>query len=161
MEKPERVELYRGLLIAMTAGGYKADVGVDETWARLGNDASSVLIDVRSRAEWAFVGAPDLSSIGKQVVFATWKDFPAMQVDPDFVDSLDAVLAGQGVARDAELFFLCRSGGRSAAAAAAMTAAGHANCFNVADGFEGNRDENGQRGKLGGWKAAGLPWRQP
>ena len=145
----------------MTAGGYKADIGPDEVWTRLGNDPGGVLIDVRSRAEWAFVGAPDLSSIGKEVVYVAWKDFPAMQVDPDFADSLDAVLAGQGVDRNAELFFLCRSGGRSAAAAAAMTATGYANCFNVAGGFEGGHDENGQRGKTGGWKAACLPWRQP
>ena len=145
----------------MTGGGYKADVAADEAWARLGNDAGSVLIDVRSRAEWAFVGVPDLSSIGKQVVFAAWQDFPAMQVDPDFAGSLDAALAGQGVDRDADLFFLCRSGGRSAAAAAAMTAAGYTNCFNVAGGFEGGHDEKGQRGKTTGWKAADLPWRQP
>ena len=142
-------------------GGYKADVGPDEVWKRLSESARGVLIDVRSRAEWTFVGAPDLSSIGQQVVFAAWQDFPAMQVDPEFAGSLDAVLAGQGVDRDAELFFLCRSGGRSAAAAAAMTAAGYGNCFNVAGGFEGGHDETGQRGKTAGWKAADLPWRQP
>ncbi len=119
------------------------------------------MIDVRSRAEWTFVGTSDLSSIGKQPVFAAWQDFPAMQVDPDFADSLDRALAEQGVRRDAELYFLCRSGNRSAAAAAVMTAAGYGNCFNVVDGFEGGHDENGQRGKINGWKAAGLPWRQP
>ena len=145
----------------MTAGGYKADVTPSEVWARLGNDADSVLIDVRSRAEWAFVGTPDLASIGKQTVLAAWQDFPAMQVDPDFAGSLDAMLAGAGVKRDADLFFLCRSGGRSAAAAAAMTAAGYGNCLNIAGGFEGGHDDNGQRGKTAGWKAADLPWRQP
>ena len=145
----------------MASDGYKADIGPDEVWKRLSEDAGGVLIDVRSRAEWTFVGAPDLSSISKQVVFAAWKDFPAMQVDPDFAGSLNALLAGQGVDRNAELFFLCRSGGRSAAAAAVMTAAGYDNCFNVAGGFEGGHDEKGQRGKTGGWKAAGLPWRQP
>jgi len=145
----------------MTAGGYKADIGPDEVWKRLLDGADGVLIDVRSRAEWTFVGAPDLSSIGKQVVFVAWQDFPAMQVDADFARSLDAVIADQGVNRDADLFFLCRSGGRSAAAAAVMTAAGYANCFNVAGGFEGVHDEMGQRGKINGWKAAGLPWRQP
>ena len=145
----------------MTGGGYKADIGPQEVWARLGDDPNGVLVDVRTRAEWMFVGAPDLSSIGKQVVFAAWQDFPAMQIDPDFAGSLDAALAGQGVGRDANLFFICRSGGRSAAAARAMTEAGYANCFNVAGGFEGGHDENGQRGKIAGWKATGLPWRQP
>jgi rhodanese-related sulfurtransferase len=142
-------------------GNYRADVGVVEAWDLLAKDARSVLIDVRSRAEWAFVGAPDLSSVGKQAVFVAWKDFPAMQIDPDFVRSLDAALAGHGADRDAALLFLCRSGGRSAAAATVMTAAGYGNCFNVAGGFEGGHDENGQRGKTAGWKAADLPWRQP
>jgi len=142
-------------------GAYKADIGPDQVWKRLCENLRSVLIDVRSRAEWAFVGAPDLSSIGKQVVFAAWQDFPAMQIDPDFAASLDTMLADLGADRDAELFFLCRSGGRSAAAATAMTAAGYANCFNVAGGFEGGQDEKGQRGKIEGWKAADLPWRQP
>lgn len=145
----------------MTAGRYKADVGPDRVWERLVDGAGSVLIDVRSRAEWTFVGAPDLSSIGKQVVFAAWQEFPAMQVDPSFANALATVLDGEGVDADAELFFLCRSGGRSAAAAAAMTSAGYANCFNVAGGFEGGHDEAGQRGRMNGWKATGLPWRQP
>lgn len=84
-----------------------------------------------------------------------------MQVDPSFANALATVLDGEGVDADAELFFLCRSGGRSAAAAAAMTSAGYANCFNVAGGFEGGHDEAGQRGRMNGWKATGLPWRQP
>ena len=145
----------------MTAGRYKADIGPDEVWKRLGDGTGGVLIDVRSRAELTFVGVPDLSSIGMQVVFVAWQEFPAMQVDPDFAGSLDAVLDGEGVDRNAELFFMCRSGGRSAAAAAAMTSAGYANCFNVAGGFEGGHDEAGQRGRMNGWKATGLPWRQP
>ena len=150
-----------GLLTAMTTGGYKADVSPSDVWTRLGDDSDGVLIDVRSRAEWTFVGTPELASIGKQVVFAAWQDFPAMQIDPDFAGSLDTMLVSAGVGRDADLFFLCRSGGRSAAAAAAMTSAGYANCFNVAGGFEGGHDQNGQRGKIVGWKAADLPWRQP
>ncbi len=145
----------------MASGGYKADIGPIEVWKRLQDGVGGVLIDVRSRAELAFVGEPDLSSVGGRLMVAPWKDYPAMQVDPEFTGSLGAMLAGQGVDADADLFFLCRSGGRSAAAAAAMTAAGHANCFNVAGGFEGGHDENGQRGKIAGWKAAGLPWRQP
>jgi rhodanese-related sulfurtransferase len=59
------------------------------------------------------------------------------------------------------LIFICRSGARSASAAAAMTEAGHPHCFNVAGGFEGSRDEEGHRGNVEGWKVEKLPWSQP
>jgi rhodanese-related sulfurtransferase len=58
------------------------------------------------------------------------------------------------------VLFLCRSGGRSRNAAVAMTAAGFGSCYNVAEGFEGDKDGEGHRGRVGGWKLAGLPWRQ-
>jgi rhodanese-related sulfurtransferase len=61
---------------------------------------------------------------------------------------------------EAPILFICRSGGRSRAAAAALTAAGYRRCYNVAEGFEGNPDPERHRGKTGGWKAAGLPWVQ-
>lgn len=136
------------------------DVPVDRVWAHLKSDKSSVLIDVRTRAEWAFVGLPDLEGIGKRVVTVEWQTFPDSRVDPAFTDRLRQILDGSGVAKDAELFFICRSGGRSRAAAEAMTAAGYPRCQNVADGFEGGLDQSRQRGKSGGWKAAGLPWVQ-
>ena len=62
--------------------------------------------------------------------------------------------------RDAEFLLICRSGARSAAAASALTAAGYENCWNVAQGFEGDRDGEGHRGTVGGWKAVGPPWVQ-
>ena len=83
-----------------------------------------------------------------------------MQVNPDFVAAADKALRGAGRGPDAPVYFICRSGARSASAAAAMTAAGYSNCFNVAGGFEGQRDEGGHRGTVDGWKAAGLPWVQ-
>jgi rhodanese-related sulfurtransferase len=79
-----------------------------------------------------------------------------MQVDPDFADKVRAA----GVGENDEVFLICRSGARSAAAANALTAAGFAHCYNVAQGFEGDRDAEGHRGSVGGWKAAGLPWAQ-
>ncbi|HZF36618.1 MAG TPA: rhodanese-like domain-containing protein, partial [Candidatus Angelobacter sp.] len=62
--------------------------------------------------------------------------------------------------REAPIFFLCRSGARSRAAAMAMTQAGYARCYNIANGFEGNHDAERHRGKAAGWKADGLPWTQ-
>jgi len=136
------------------------DVPVEETWARLQSDADAVLIDVRTRAEWTFVGLPDLSTLNKRVQTIEWQAFPDSRVDPDFVEKLSGLLEGAGVAKDAELFFLCRSGARSRAAAAAMADAGYTRCRNVADGFEGPLDATQKRGQVAGWKAAGLPWRQ-
>ncbi len=136
------------------------DVPVEETWARLKQDAGAVLVDVRTRAEWTFVGVPDLSTLNKRVLTVEWQTFPDNRVDPEFVEKLSGLLEGAGVSKDAELFFVCRSGARSHAAAAAMAGAGYMRCRNVADGFEGPLDASQKRGQVAGWKAAGLPWRQ-
>lgn len=136
------------------------DVPVDKVWAHLKSDPGAVLIDVRTRAEWAFVGLPDLDQVGKRIVTVEWQTFPDSRVDPGFTDRLGQILGASGVKKDADLFFICRSGGRSRMAAEAMTATGYSRCHNVAEGFEGPLDEHRQRGKTAGWKAAGLPWVQ-
>lgn len=135
-------------------------LSVEETWARLKDDAASVLIDVRTGAEWAFVGLPDLSSLGKRPLLVEWQGFPGNQPNAAFADRVAEALAALGANKDTELFFICRSGGRSLGAARAMSAAGFSRCRNVADGFEGPLDPNRHRGTLGGWKAKGLPWVQ-
>ena len=114
------------------------------------------LVDVRTRAEWNFVGLPDLTGPGKTPSLVEWQVFPSMQPNPEFVATVAQAVAD----KSAPLLFLCRSGARSAAAAKAMTAAGYSTCLNVADGFEGPLDAQAKRGAAGGWKAAGLPWRQ-
>ena len=136
------------------------DVQVQDVWTRLKEDAGSVLVDVRTKAEWAYVGLPDLSSIGKQPVLIEWQTFPDSRVDPGFAERLTKTLDEAGVDRQSELFFICRSGARSKAAAQATAAAGFAACRNVADGFEGPLDTSRHRGRTAGWKAAGLPWAQ-
>jgi rhodanese-related sulfurtransferase len=136
------------------------DVPVEEVWAKLKSDANSVLVDVRTRAEWTFVGVPDLAPIGKQVLPIEWQSFPDNRVDPAFVERLREGLKIRGVDRSSELFFICRSGGRSQMAARAASAAGYSRCRNVAEGFEGPLDSNRQRGQVAGWKAKGLPWVQ-
>lgn len=135
---------------------YSGDISVEETWRRLGDETSAVLVDVRTAAEWNFVGAPDLSGMGKQAVRVSWQTLPKMENNPTFLEQVRA----QVTDTNASLLFLCRSGARSQAAAIAMTAAGYSKCFNVAGGFEGDLDGDRHRGVTGGWKAAGLPWIQ-
>lgn len=138
------------------ATGYAGDVAPATAWKILNERKDAVLIDVRTRAEWNYVGLPDLEKLGKKPALIEWQVFPSMQANPEFVAALSGALPD----KEAPLLFLCRSGARSAAAAKAMTAAGYSTCFNVADGFEGPLDAQTKRGAAGGWKAAGLPWRQ-
>jgi rhodanese-related sulfurtransferase len=136
------------------------NVGVEATWQRLASRPGSHLIDVRTRAEWTYVGIPDLGPIGKRAVLVEWQTFPDQTVDPRFVERLAGELKAVGAQLDDDLFFICRSGGRSLAAAKAMAEAGYQACHNVAGGFEGPLDDDRHRGSVGGWKTAGLPWLQ-
>lgn len=138
------------------ASGYAGDVTPATAWKILSENQDAILIDVRTRAEWNYVGLPELVSIGKQPALLEWQVFPSMQQNEAFATTLGNAVAN----KDTPLLFLCRSGARSAAAAKAMTAAGYSTCFNVVEGFEGPLDANGKRGSVGGWKARGLPWRQ-
>lgn len=140
----------------MNAPAYAGDISPSQAWKILNDDPAAVLIDVRTPAEWNYVGVPDLNSVGKQPLFVPWLFFPSMEVNQNFVEHLE----NAGLGREAPLLFMCRSGARSRAAAIAMTAAGYGPCYNIAGGFEGNRDAEGHRGTVEGWKAAGCPWRQ-
>ena len=135
---------------------YAGDLKPTDAWKVLAENKHAQLVDVRTRPEWMFVGLPDLSSLGKKPLLQSWQIFPTMDVDANF----GAAIKHQIPDHDAPILFLCRSGGRSRAAAVAMTALGYRKCYNVAEGFEGNPDEARHRGRTGGWKAAGLPWLQ-
>lgn len=139
---------------------YAGDVTPAECWTALGRDASAHLVDVRTTAEWAYVGSPDIRSAGKEAIRLEWQVFPAMNVDADFAAKLAGKLDAAGAPKDAPLYFICRSGVRSKAAALAMTTAGYSRCFNVVGGFEGPPDSDGHRGRVSGWKAEGLAWTQ-
>ena len=145
-----------GTYNATPAAGYTGDVNPTTAFKILSEQKAAALVDVRTRAEWNYVGLPDLDTLTKQVALIEWQVFPNMQPNPQFVEQLRAALPD----KTAPLLFLCRSGARSAAAAKAMTAAGYSSCFNVAEGFEGPLNAEAKRGTVGGWKAAGLPWRQ-
>jgi rhodanese-related sulfurtransferase len=135
---------------------YAGDVDVTEAWRRLSEDPEAVLIDVRTTAEWNFVGLPDLSPLEKQVLQSEWKSFPSMALNPDFLAEVEQA----DIDKNAAVLLLCRSGQRSRDAAIRLTAAGYKNCYNVAGGFEGDKNAAGHRGTVGGWQFAGLPWIQ-
>ena len=149
----------------MTGSGGSTQVGeVDpiQAWARLGENPSAVLVDVRTEAEWSFVGVPDLTGIDKAPVCVEWAVYPGMSKNPRFVA---AVMEKLGGAVPSEFFFICRSGARSLRAAEAVAEylaenGQDAACFNVAEGFEGDLNPLGHRGTINGWKFRGLDWLQ-
>lgn len=143
-----------------TTSGYAGDVSPVEALEVLRRDPKAQLVDVRTTAEWAFVGAPDLSGLGRELHRVEWQRYPDMSPNPDFVGIVAERLKLSGADEETPILFLCRSGARSRAAAMAMTAAGYRHALNVAGGFEGDVDAEGHRGTSGGWKAAKLPWRQ-
>ncbi|MEO0329159.1 MAG: rhodanese-like domain-containing protein [Pseudomonadota bacterium] len=139
---------------------YAGDISCLECWKVLQEEPDSQLIDVRTTAEWNFVGFPHLTTVNKQVMLVEWQVYSSMQVNPDFVAVADQNLEQAGASKESLVFMLCRSGVRSISAAQALTVAGYKNVYNVLDGFEGNPDENGHRGNLTGWKFDRLPWQQ-
>jgi rhodanese-related sulfurtransferase len=132
------------------------NVAPTQTWEALQADESAQLVDVRTDVEWNFVGVPELSAAGKQPILIPWQVYPTMQRNPAFEDNL----RNAGLTAEHKIYFICRSGARSMAAAEAARAAGFPHVFNVADGFEGPPDAAGHRGTTAGWKADDLPWRQ-
>lgn len=140
--------------------GYFGDVTVGECWKALSDAPDSILVDVRTMAEWTYVGIPALQALGKAPILIEWQSFPSMQIDPNFADTLARKIEASGGSKTTPIYFLCRSGARSISSAQALTAAGFEHCCNVIDGFEGPPDEEGHRGRRAGWKAEGLPWVQ-
>lgn len=137
-------------------GGAVPEVSAAAAHQALTETKGSVLLDVRSAAEWTFVGLPDVDRLAR----VQWQTYPGMAANPDFIAQAAEALAAAGRAQGAPVYVLCRSGGRSRAAAQALIAAGLGPAINVAGGFEGDLDPSGHRGTDAGWKAAGLPWRQ-
>ena len=107
------------------------------------------LVDVRTRAEWDWVGRVS------GAVEIEWNQYPGGVRNPNFLAELK-----RRVDPEAMVMFLCRSGVRSDGAARLATEAGYNACFNILEGFEGDKDANGHRNTVGGWRKAGLPWIQ-
>jgi len=147
-------------IVASPVAHYAGDVTPTEAWRVLSENSKAQLIDVRTTAEWQFVGLPDLSPLSRRPLLAEWQMFPTMAVNTRFAGEASEVLGAAGIPKDTPLFLLCRSGARSRSAAAALTAEGFSAAYNIENGFEGDPDAEGHRGALNGWKAVGLPWRQ-
>jgi rhodanese-related sulfurtransferase len=147
-------------LTMSTAAGYAGDVTAVEAFDLLKQHPNAQLVDVRTRAEWSFVGLPDLSSVDREPICLEWQQYPNMAVAPNFADVLATELRGRGTPSDAPILFLCRSGARSLAAARALAAKDFSQCFNISGGFEGPPDTSRHRGTVDGWKAHALPWIQ-
>lgn len=111
--------------------------------------AGARLVDIRTQAEIYWVGRIP------GTVAVEWNSYPGGVLNLDFVKQLS-----EFIVHDEPVMFICRSGGRSHHAAMAATQAGFTECYNVLEGFEGNRDAGQHRNTIGGWRAAGLPWVQ-
>lgn len=111
--------------------------------------AGAKLVDVRTKPEMIYVGKVPGS------LAVEWQTYPGSRENPEFLAELSAI-----VPKDTPVMFLCRSGVRSHAAADAATRAGWKEAYNILEGFEGDKDAEQHRGKVGGWRKAGLPWTQ-
>lgn len=148
--------------MAATQSQNVIEVSPQQAWSGLQNTTDTVLVDVRTRPEWSFIGIPDLAAIGKQVILLEWRKYPDMSVNDGFIADLLEQFEGSV---PSEIYFLCRSGVRSLEAAnvvhQALSASGHtAQCVNVLEGFEGDLNLTKHRGLTNGWKARGLAWGQ-
>jgi rhodanese-related sulfurtransferase len=128
--------------------GYAGEVTPVEAHL-LASRAGAIIVDTRSEFEHRFIGRVP----GTRLI--EWKRWPSGEVNPNFVTELR-----EGYEPDDILLLLCRSGVRSHQAGEAAARAGFSRVFNILEGFEGDLDPEGQRGKLGGWRKAGLPWIQ-
>ncbi len=144
------------------ARSYAGDVTPLQAWKLLSDNPNAVLVDVRTDAEWRFVGVPDLASLGREVVFIEWNTTDGSH-NANFAgelrDRVPSSETGGEAGGERPVVFLCRSGVRSIGAAEAATEAGITPAYNVLDGFEGHLNAEGHRGETG-WRAIGLPWKQ-
>ena len=136
------------------------DVTPVEAWEMLKGEPKAQLVDVRTTAEWAFVGVPDLTQLNRNVIAIEWSVYPSLARNEQFEALVAEKLKAQGAGANTSIVFLCRSGVRSLAAAKAMAAAGFNRCFNITGGFEGDLDTQKHRGRQNGWKHAGIAWKQ-
>ena len=122
------------------------------------NDRRTVLLDVRTRIEFEYVGHPP------GAINVPWKEPPDWVVDAEFVEKVRAGLAKiypqiEGI-EELTVLMLCRSGARSRLAGEALQARGFKHVYNIAEGFEGDRDQNKHRNTINGWRVNNLPWEQ-
>lgn len=135
---------------------YRGDVPASEAGPAIEANADAVLIDVRTDAEWRFVGVPVMTSAPGNLHLISWQVFPDMSRNEGFLAAVNAI----GLSKDQPIYMLCRSGARSAAAGTLLAENGYNAVFNISDGFEGDKDADGHRGRVNGWKVSGCAWSQ-
>jgi rhodanese-related sulfurtransferase len=128
---------------------YQGELTPQEAHQLLQLAPGAKIVDVRTRAELDWVGRVP------EAVEIEWNQYPGGVRNPNFLAELK-----RQVDPEALVMFLCRSGVRSVGAATAATEAGYNACYNILEGFEGDKDANGHRNNIGGWRKAGLPWIQ-
>lgn len=131
---------------------YAGAVTPAEAYALLQQNPCVKLVDVRTNAERDWVGRVDLPD--GQHFAVQWNLYPGGTPNPEFLEQL-----GQITSKNDTLLFLCRSGVRSRHAAKLATEHGYTACFDILEGFEGDKDAHGHRNTVGGWRKAGLPWK--
>lgn len=129
-----------------------------QAWEMLQENPKSLLIDVRSHMEFLFIGHP------AGAINVPWIDEPDWNINPNFAREVKQLLLG-GLAHsptgdNVPVLLICRSGKRSKEAGELLLREGLSNVYNIADGFEGELDEQHHRSTLGGWRFEGLPWEQ-
>ena len=123
-----------------------------EAFQILQDDVRAILLDVRSQVEFNYVGHPP------GALNVPLQEHPHWQTDPAFVEKVIARLGEAN--KDATVLTLCRSGGRSLFAAQLLADAGFRRPVNIAQGFEGDKDEHNHRSNINGWRYHNLPWEQ-
>ncbi|HGG58716.1 MAG TPA: rhodanese-like domain-containing protein [Gammaproteobacteria bacterium] len=138
-------------------GNGVATITPKQAWEMVQTIPSAVLIDVRSSMEFLMIGHP------KGAVHIPWVDEPDWEPNPNFVRQVRNLLLGGVICIQGEcppILLICRSGKRSLEAGEALVKAGLKNVYNIADGFEGELDDQHHRSTLAGWRHDGLPWEQ-
>lgn len=125
-----------------------------QAFERIQNNPDILFIDVRTYAENKFVGRPP------DAVLVAWIDGPSWEINPRFPQTVGNLLAGNSASLQVEIILICRSGVRSLDAAKTLVRKGFTNVGHVVGGFEGDLDENNQRGNINGWRFEGLAWEQ-
>ena len=134
------------------------EINSTEAYSILQKLENAVLIDVRSAMEYEYVGHP------VNAIHVPIKEPPGWEIRVDFINNIKSELTKkfpniQNLS-EIHILLLCRSGKRSKQAALILESEGYKNTINITDGFEGDKDANGHRSVINGWRFNKLPWKQ-
>ncbi len=124
-----------------------------EAWQLLEENSEAKIIDIRSSMEYLFIGHPTNS------IHIAWMEDPDWEINPNFYKEINQIQKAS-TNNNCPIILICRSGNRSEKAGLELIEEGMTNIYHITDGFEGDRDENNQRGTINGWRYHGLPWEQ-